>query len=657
MSLESDQERDQLLQAIEFSRLGFWKWDAASDVVTLSERAADIFGIAPGPVMTWTDMRWLLLEPDRELARAAVEAAIQRRTTYEVAYRLRRPSDGTIVWVAARGRAHYADGAVVGMIGMVEDITSLKELESALVEERKSLEGRFQMLVEGVSDYAIFMLDPNGVVSNWNTGAARIKGYRADEIVGQHFSRFYTEEDRAKGVPQRGLAIAASVGKFEAEGWRVRKDGSRFWANVVINAIRDREGRLLGFAKVTRDATERKEAEAALQRAQEQLAQSQKMEGIGQLTGGVAHDFNNLLTIILGNLESILRALSSGTVDRDRIYRMASNAKQGADRAAALTQRLLAFSRRQPLDPKPVDVGRLVVGMSDLLRRTLGEQITVETALAGDLWQVSVDANQLEVSLLNLAINARDAMPNGGRLTIETANACLDEKYAAAQADVMPGQYVAICMTDTGTGMTKEVLARAFEPFFTTKDIGHGTGLGLSQVYGFVKQSGGHVRIYTELGEGTTVKIYLPRLTSGDAVRDEPGRAKGVQMRGSETILLVEDEDDVRSYSTDILSELGYTVIAAPDGRSALRRLEHHPEIKLLFTDVGLPGGMNGRELADEARRLKPDLKVLFTSGYAKNALMHEGRLTPGVQLITKPFGYTALAKKLRDILDEAPAR
>jgi len=657
MSLESEQDRDQLLQAIEFSRLGFWKWDAASDLVTLSVHAADILGLEPGPVMTWTDMRALILEPDRELAQAIVEASLERKAPYEVAYRIRRPEDGTIVWIAARGRAHHADGKTVGMIGIVEDITSLKELESRLAEERQTLEGRFQLLVEGVTDYAIFMLDPDGTITNWNTGAERIKGYRANEIVGRHFSTFYTEEDRAQGKPQVGLATAAADGKFEAEGWRVRKDGSRFWANVVINAIRDSRGNLIGFAKVTRDATERREAEAALRRAQEQLAQSQKMEGIGQLTGGVAHDFNNLLTIIIGNLDSLLRSLSGDTVDRDRIFRLARNAMQGADRAAALTQRLLAFSRRQPLVPKPVDVGRLVVSMSDLLRRTLGEQIAIESVLAGGLWQVNVDANQLEVSLLNLAINARDAMPDGGKLTIETANAYLDEQYAAQQAEVVPGQYVVICMTDTGFGMTKDILARAFEPFFTTKDVGHGTGLGLSQVYGFVKQSGGHIRIYTEEGEGTAVKIYLPRIMSEEPASDEAASAKALCLGGSETILLVEDEESVRAYSAEILAELGYRVIEAADGHAALRLLDLHPEIQLLFTDVGLPKGMNGRLLADEVLKRRPDLKVLFTSGYTRNAIVHEGRLDPGVQLISKPFSYLALAKKLRDILDDVPIR
>jgi len=655
MAPASDKERDQLLQALGYARLGFWTWDAVSGRVAYSARTAEILGVAPGAILPAAEMQALIVEQDREFVRAAAEAAIESRRSYEITHRVRRPSDGAIVWVAVRGGARFDGDRLAGMIGLVEDITDRKERESAITEERVSLEGRFQLLVEGVSDYAIFMLDPDGVVSNWNTGAERIKGYRTNEIVGRHFSTFYTPDDRANGVPQRSLSIAEREGKFETEGWRLRKDGSRFWANIVINAIRDRTGKLVGFAKVTKDATERREAEAALQRAQEQLAQAQKMEGIGQLTGGVAHDFNNLLTIILGNLESIERTLSADAVDGNRILRLTRNARQGADRAAALTQRLLAFSRRQPLDPKPVDVGRLVMGMSDLMRRALGEQVAIETVLAGGLWRVSVDANQLEVSLINLAVNARDAMPDGGKLTIETANAYLDEKYASAQAEVLPGQYVVICMTDTGTGMSKEILARAFEPFFTTKDVGQGTGLGLSQVYGFVKQSGGHVRIYTEEGEGTTVKIYLPRMMAHYEAGDVPSQARVPGAMGSETILLVEDEEGVRSYSRDILRELGYTVIDAPDAHAALQLLDRHPEIQLLFTDVGLPKGMNGRQLADEACRRRADLKVLFTSGYARNAIVHEGRLDPGVQLITKPFSYEALAEKLRDVLDAPP--
>jgi PAS domain S-box-containing protein len=522
------------------------------------------------------------------------------------------------------------------------------------VAEHERAEHRFQYLVQGVRDYALFMLDPQGIITNWNTGAERIKGYRADEIIGQHFSRFYTAADREAGVPVRALATAAKKGSFEAEGTRVRKDGSEFWASVVINSIRDKDDNLVGFAKITRDITERRDAALALQRTQEQLAQAQKMEGIGQLTGGVAHDFNNLLTVIIGNLEAVQRALRSPQLDADRVARSIDNAMRGADRAASLTQRLLAFSRRQPLDPKPVDAGRLLVSMSDLLRRTLGEHVAIETVLAGRLWQVLADPNQLEVSILNLAVNARDAMPNGGRLTIETANAYLDATYAAAQPEIAPGQYVVISITDTGVGMSKEVQARAFEPFYTTKDVGHGTGLGLSQVYGFVTQSGGHVRIYSEVGRGTTVKLYLPRHQADDVAAAAVEEVAPVPCSTSgQTILVVEDDDDVRAHTTAILRELGYTVLEASVASSALHQLERRSDIKLLFTDIGLPGGMNGRQLADVVRQRRPTLKVLLTTGYARNAMAHDSRPDPGMALLLKPFTYAAVAAKLADLLDE----
>ena len=503
-------------------------------------------------------------------------------------------------------------------------------------------EGRFRLLVESITDHAIFMLDPEGNVANWNPGAERIKGYSPGEIIGQHFSRFYSEEDRQAGVPERGLAAAARTGKHEAEGWRWRKDGSRFWALVVIHAIRDEAGKLVGFAKVTRDMTERRAVE-------EQLRQSQKMETLGHLTGGLAHDFNNLLTAIYGSIETLQRRLKG---ERPELRRHVDMALRGADRAAALTQQLLAFARRQPLEPKPINLNRLVARMTDLLRRTLGEGIAIETVLAGGLWWVSADANQLESAILNLAINARDAMPSGGKLTIETANTFLDEAYAARHSDVTPGQYVMIAVSDTGIGMTPEVIAQAFEPFFTTKGSGKGTGLGLSSVYGFVKQSGGHVKIYSEPGQGTTVKLYLTRFAvepAGEATA-EPRLLPEGAARG--TILLVEDDDDVREHSQEVLSELGYRVLTARDGAGALAVLEMSTDIQLLFTDVGLPGALNGRQLADEARRRRPDLKVLFTTGYARNAIVHQGRLDPGVELITKPFTYAALARKLRSVLD-----
>jgi len=524
----------------------------------------------------------------------------------------------------------------------------LRELNDNLeqqIEQRTAAlnrsERQFQQLVAGVTDYAIYMLDREGNIVSWNPGAERIKGYLSTEVIGKHFSQFYTPEDRATNLPWRALGIAANAGKFEGEGWRVRKDGTRFWANVLIDPIRDSKGELIGFAKVTRDMTQ-------YRAMQEQLHQSQKMEAIGQLTGGVAHDFNNLLTVIIGNLDAIWRNLPP---EDSRLRRAVDQANRGAQRAATLTQQLLAFARRQPLNPKPSDINRLVADMSDLLRRTLGENVSVETVLAGGLWRVDVDPHQLESAILNLAVNSRDAMPNGGKLTIETANAHLDEDYAESFAELRAGQYVVLCVSDTGSGMPRDVLARAFDPFFTTKPIGQGTGLGLSQVYGFVKQSNGHIRIYSEVGEGTSVKIYLPRLMEG-AVTDEPERPTVIpEGRPDETILVVEDDDDVRIYSTESLRELKFNVLEASNAESALALLEEHPEITLLFTDVGLPG-LNGRELVDTARRIRPDLKVLFTTGYARNAIVHQGRLDPGVHLLTKPFTRAQLALRMREVLD-----
>jgi len=503
-------------------------------------------------------------------------------------------------------------------------------------------EDRFRLLVEAVVDYAIFMLDPGGTIVNWNPGAERIKGYRAGEIVGRHFSCFYTDEDQARELPRQMLEAAAAAGKHEAEGWRVRKDGSVFWASVVIDAIRTPAGELLGFAKITRDLTERRETD-------EQLRQAQKMEAIGQLTGGVAHDFNNLLTVIAGNVEMLLRRLPATA--GSELLRPANAALFAANRAAMLTQRLLAFARRQALEPKAISINALIAGMSELLRRTLGEAIEVETVLAAGIWSSFVDANQLENAILNLAINARDAMPDGGKLTIESANTYLDEDYAA-RTDVPPGQYAGLFISDTGIGMSAEIISKAFDPFFTTKDVGHGTGLGLSQVYGFVKQSGGHIKIYSEVGQGTTIKLYLPRHHAAGTPAAASPAAVTVPRAREETILVVEDDPEVRAFSTEILRELGYRVVEAEDGAGALRLIDAHREIALLFTDVGLPGGMNGRQLADEARRRRAELKVLFTSGYARNAIVHHGRLDAGVELIGKPFTFSSLAAKIRRILD-----
>jgi len=381
------------------------------------------------------------------------------------------------------------------------------------------------------------------------------------------------------------------------------------------------------------------------------LRQSQKLDAIGHLTGGVAHDFNNLLTIIIGNLETAQRQLETWTDGAQiRLARRLESAMHGAQRAAMLTKRLLAFSRQQPLNPTVLDVNRVLSGLSDFLRRALGEDVSLEIVGGGGVWPVEADAAELEAAILNLAVNARDAMPEGGKLTIEASNSYLDDSYCRRNGDVRPGQYVQIAVTDTGSGMPKDVIDRAFEPFFTTKQSGQGTGLGLSQVYGFVKQSGGHVKIYSEAGEGTNVKIYLPRFF-GKASAAENIAAAPSRRRSGECVLVVEDDADVRSYIVETLGTLGYDVLEAGDAEGALHLLDKHPSVHLLLTDVVMPG-MNGRKLVEEAKRRRPSLRILYMTGYSRNAIVHQGRLNPGVDLIQKPITSEHLGSAVRKALD-----
>ncbi|HEY0420604.1 MAG TPA: PAS domain S-box protein [Acetobacteraceae bacterium] len=576
----------------------------------------------------------------REALRTAAETG---RFTAE-AWRVRK--DGSRFWAMVVIDPIHLDGKLVGFAKVTRDMTEARNAQLAALESER----RFRLLVQSVTDYAIFMLSLDGHVSNWNTGAERIKGYAASEIVGQHFSRFYAPEDIEAGVPRRALETARREGRYEAEGWRVRKDGSRFWASVVIDAIHD-DGKLIGFAKITRDLTERREAQLQLEQSREQLFQAQKMEAVGQLTGGLAHDFNNLLTGITGNLELARTRIAQGRVaDLDRYIAAAQGA---ASRAVALTHRLLAFARRQTLNPKRINPNKLIADMVDLVQRTVGPEIEVETVLAIGLWPTQCDPNQLENAILNLCINARDAMPHGGRLTIETANTWLDER-GARERDMAPGQYVAICVSDTGTGMPAEVIERAFDPFFTTKPLGRGTGLGLSMVYGFTRQSGGHARIYSEMGAGTTVRIYLPR-HRGEADEEEAKTepAEASRAEAGKTVLVVDDEPTVRMLVTEVLEELGYAALEAADGASGLKLLQSDARIDLLITDVGLPGGMNGRQLADAARTGRPALKVLFITGYAENAVVGNGHLEPGMHVLTKPFALEVLASRIEAIITE----
>ena len=533
------------------------------------------------------------------------------------------------------------------------------ELDRLVAERSAELadkERQFRLLVQGVTDYAIYMLDPDGNVRSWNFGAERIKGYRAEEAIGMHVSAFHTEDDRRAGLPQRALDEARRVGVFKHEGLRVRRDGSRFWASVVIHPIYDDAGAVIGFAKVTRDVTAQREAEERLQQSRDQLLQAQKMEAVGQLTGGVAHDFNNLLTVILGNLESAERQIETqAAADLPRLQRAIGSAIRGARRAATLTQHLLAFSRRQPLMPKPIDPNTFIDSEIEFLQRTLGERIKVEPVLGKVLWHIEADESQLAAAILNLAVNARDAMPRGGTLTLAARNADIDADHCASNPDARPGQYVEIAMTDTGTGMPKDVVARVFEPFFSTKSAGEGTGLGLSQVYGFVNQSGGHVAIESEVGRGTTVKLYFPRLLGRGDELERPVTPRGARGRAGETILVVEDEELVREYLVDVLRESNFEVIEAADANAALRVIEQRDtRIDLLLSDVVLPG-LNGRELVDRAKLIRPPLKVLFMTGYSRDAIVHQGRLDADVEMVQKPVTEAVLAARIRHLLDGAP--
>ena len=583
-------------------------------------------------------------KPQRILATARAAGRVE-----DAGWRVRK--DGSRFWAfVIIDAVRDETGELIGYAKVTRDITERQDAQKDLAESTSD----YRRLVEAVVDYAIFQLDPNGIVSTWNAGAQRIKGYAPREIIGKHFSQFYTQKDRDAGVPDKALETAAEEGRYEAEGLRVRKDGSEFWALVVIDPIRNEQGEIIGFAKVTRDVTERHNAELRLQEAQEQLALAQKMDAIGQLSGGIAHDFNNLLMIVLGNLDTAHRHAQK--LQATNIIRSLNNATRGAQRAVALTSRLLAFSRRQALDPKIIDPTRFITDSVDFLQRSLGEMIQIEAVGSAGLWHIEADPNQLESALVNLAINARDAMPNGGKLTIEAANVLADEEYSRRNPEVPPGQYVVICVTDTGSGMTPDILNHVFEPFFTTKEVGHGTGLGLSQVYGFVKQSGGNVKIYSEPGQGTTVKIYLPRAHGGSA--DDEFEDAGANPEGdlNETILVVEDNTELRTYLAEVLRGLKYRVMTAADSQAALSVLARRDDIDLLLTDIVMPGS-NGRELAEIAQKLHPSLKVLYMTGYSRNAVVHQGRLEEGLDVLQKPVSQSLLASRIRELLDQPSAK
>ncbi|WP_404336228.1 PAS domain S-box protein [Sphingomonas sp. MMS12-HWE2-04] len=523
------------------------------------------------------------------------------------------------------------DGTLVGFAKVTRDLTERRAADEAL---RRS-EERFRLLVQSVTDYAIYMLDPEGHVVSWNAGAERFKGYTADEIMGAHFSRFYGEEDRAAGLPAHALETTRSKGRFEAEGWRLRKDGTRFWASVVIDPVHDGAGTLIGFAKITRDLTERRRSQHALEQAQAAFHQSQKMEAIGKLTGGVAHDFNNLLAAIIGSLDLARRRMAEGA----DVGRFIDNAMAAAERGATLTQRMLSFARKQELKLETVDPAALVRGMADLLQRTIGNGVRIDTRFPLLLRSVHADPAQLELALLNLAVNARDAMPEGGGIVI----AAQEEKVRAG-GDLKPGSYVRLSVEDNGTGMDAETLARATEPFFTTKGVGRGTGLGLSMAHGFAEQCGGKLALHSAPGEGTIAELWLPA-SHADAQSPAPAdpQPRPADAAAPLVVLAVDDDALVLTNTAAMLEDAGHRVLQASSGRQALQLLAE-ARIDVIVTDFAMPE-MNGAQLAEAAAAGWPDIPVLLVSGFAELPEQMAIHLTR----LTKPFRQDELLKALRE--------
>lgn len=563
-------------------------------------------------------------------ARALHTAETQGRFEAE-GWRIRK--DGSRFWAnVVIDCIRDSTGSLIGFAKITRDLTQRREAE----EELRRSEERFRLLVQSVTDYAIYMLDPDGHVTSWNAGAERFKGYRAEEIIGHHFSSFYLPEDREAGVPQRALATALEAGRFEAEGWRQRKDGSRFWASVVIDPVRSEAGELLGFAKITRDLTERKKSQEALEQAQQAFFQSQKMEAIGQLTGGVAHDFNNLLAAIVGSVDIAKRKLAEGK-DATRFL---DNALQAAQRGATLTQRMLAFARKQDMQLEAVDVGALVRGMADLLERTIGSGVTIDTQFPLILKPVHADPAQLELALMNLAVNARDAMPQGGRILVAARQA-----QVQIQNGLAPGDYICLSVTDEGEGMDADTLAKAVEPFFTTKGVGKGTGLGLSMVAGMTEQFGGKLTLDSRRGEGTTVSLWLPVSAAAAALPAPTERARTTTHKTRAlTVLAVDDDEIVLLNTAAMLADLGHTVLQASSGARALQILGRQ-SVDLLLTDYAMPH-MTGNELADAVLAGWPEVRVLVMSGYAD---LPAG-LTLRFPRLAKPFRQYELAAAIASI-------
>ncbi|MGE8484449.1 MAG: PAS domain S-box protein [Pseudomonas sp.] len=554
------------------------------------------------------------------LPQRALDTAINEGRFEGEGWRVRK--DGTHFWShVVIDPIFDPSGKLLGFAKITRDLTDRKMAEEIL----KQSEQQFRLLVQSVTDYAIYMLAPDGRLTNWNPGAQRIKGYGPEEVIGQHFSIFYTPEDREAGEPQRTLDIATREGRFENKAWRVRKDGTRFFAHVVVDPIWGDTGTLLGFAKITRDITEVTQAQQALEQTREALFQAQKMQAIGQLTGGIAHDFNNLLTVILGNLEIVRKRAA----DDPRITRLLDNATQGALRGVSLTQRMLAFARRQELKTEPVEIPTLVQGITGLLRSSLGPSVSIETRFAPELEPVMADVNQLELAVLNLATNARDAMPDGGKLLI---SARMEEVCDQTKLSLAAGRYVCLSVTDTGEGMDDATLALAMDPFFTTKGVGKGTGLGLSMVHGFTEQLGGRFILKSQQNAGTTAELWLPVAVAGST--SEPATEQTAASRVPSLCVLVVDDDSLVLTSTSLLLEdLGHRVISAASGAQALELFDNGHDIDLVITDMVMPR-MSGAQLAQAIRTLKPHLPIILATGYAERLEGFAARLPR----LSKPF-------------------